>query len=146
MRAERGLTLLELLVVLTILGLLAGLAAAAHGGLAGRRHDQAVARAASMLRGARHEAMVAGHVVNVQVSSSGMGARPTRHALTMSAGGSHAHLAWTGQPVAGQRSEHPAFYPDGSAAPGVVELTMGGTVHRLVVDWQGGVRDGSALP
>lgn len=146
MRAERGLTLLELLVVLTVLGLLAGLAAAAYGGLAGRQHEQVVARAASVLRGARHEAMATGHVVSVQVSPSGLHARPSRKILAMNAGNLEAHLAWNGLLVVGQRAEQPTFYPDGSAAPGAVELVVGGAVRRLVVDWQGGVRDGSALP
>jgi type II secretion system protein H len=132
MRAERGMTLLELLVVLTIIGLLAGLAAAAYGGLGGRQQAQSVARVMGMLLSARQEAMVSGRAVHVQIAA--FGGRQSNLA----------RLAWKANAMAGPGSVAPTFYPDGSAAPGVLELTQGPMTQRIEVDWRGGVRHGDS--
>lgn len=144
MRAERGLTLLELLVVLAILGLLSGLAASAYGGRTARQQERWASELALLLRAARQEALGSGHVVNIMMGEGAIAARPSRRPLVLRMG-TALQVRWASRALDGQRTA-PMFYPDGSAAPGVLEVNSGGGRRRIEIDWLGGVRDVDARP
>lgn len=144
MRTERGMTLLELLVVLSILGLTAGLAATAYGGRAARQQDRRISEVGLLFRAARQEAMGSGQVVRITLGDNEISAQPSRHPKILRMGDS-AQLHWSPRTLGGQRSD-PIFYPDGSAVPGVLELRSDAGRRRLDIDWMGGVRDVDARP
>ncbi len=144
MRAERGLTLLELLVVLAILGLVSGLAATAYGGRAAQQQERWASELGLMLRAARQEAMGAGHVVHIALGGDAVTAQPSRRPLVLRTG-SAVHLRWVPGSLDGRRAAL-MFYPDGSASPGVLEVDGGGVRRSIAIDWLGGVRDADARP
>lgn len=144
MRTEWGMTLLELLVVLTILGLVSGLAATAYGGRTARQQERWASELGLLLRAARQEAMGSGHVVVVALGEDAVTVQPSRRPLAVRTG-TAVHLHWATR-ASDERRTAPTFYPDGSAAPGVLEVDSGGGRRRIEIDWLGGVRDADARP
>ena len=134
------MTLLELLVVISVLGLLTGLAAAAHGGSGQRQQQRWLAQATALLQDARDEAIGSGRSVRVQWQADALRAEPTRHGLALRTAG--AQLRW--QPAGAGGTAGPVFHPDGSAEPGMLECLLAGGMRRLAIDWQGRVSDGDA--
>jgi prepilin-type N-terminal cleavage/methylation domain-containing protein len=144
MHAERGLTLLELLVVLTILGLVSGLAATAYGGRAGREEDRVRNEVRQSLRGARQEAMRSGRIVHVELSDRDHAGPAGRLATVLRQAKGDARFHWA--PQGSASVDMPTFYPDGSAAPGTLGVGTGSTVHRIEIDWRGGIHDADDRP
>lgn len=137
MRGDSGVTLLELLVVLALLGLVSGLAATAYGGRTERLADRLSADVQSLLRSARREAIDSGRVVHVELAAHAISTQPSR-APTVLRSRQDLHARWRS---ADGRHGAPAFYPDGSAAPGAVELDIADRHLRIEIDWYGGMRD-----
>jgi general secretion pathway protein H len=144
MRAERGLTLLELLVVLAILGLVSGLAATAYGGRAARQQERWTSELSLLLRAARQEALGTGRMVQVAIGDDAIAAQPSRRPLALRLG-TAMHARWAAHSLDGQRSA-PMFYPDGSATPGTLEVDMDGGRRRIEIDWLGGIHDVGTRP
>jgi general secretion pathway protein H len=118
-KAERGFTLIEMLVVLTILGLAAAIAAKALGGPDRLGDPTAAARIEAAIAAARAEAHRSGQAVALDPNSLTAGARVV------------------GAPFpAGDRL---LFHPDGSSSGGTLLLDER---PLLTVDWLSGqVRD-----
>lgn len=141
MHTERGLTLLELLVVLVVLALVSGLAASAFGGRDARQQERDAVAIGLYLQDARAAAISTGRVVRAELVGERLahtvGSLPARPKLAPSI-----RIRW--QPdspsVAGGE---PAFFPDGSATPGVLEIAFADHTRFIAVDWTGGVRDGT---
>lgn len=138
-RSQRGFTLLELLVVLTVLGLISGLAATAFGGR-GIREDQRLTRSViGMLQDARAQAISKGKAVRIDLAAQAIvtesAGAPMRVILTETP-------RWRRTPPGA--NEQPIFFPDGSATPGVLELRAAGATAQVQLDWLGRVREGAA--
>ena len=144
MRTERGLTLLELLVVLTILGLVSGMAASAFGEREARQQARWANELSTLLRAARQEAIGSGQLVYVRMGENDVSAQPSRHLLVLRMS-SAVRLHWVSRSLGGQRTA-PMFYPDGSAAPGMLEVSSEAGSRRIEIDWLGGVHDVDARP
>jgi type II secretion system protein H len=141
MRGERGMTLLELLVVLAVLGLVSGLAATAYGGRAARQQERWIAELSLLLRAARQEAMGSGNVVVLALGEDSAVAQPSRRPLKLRTGAA-TRLHWAADDPAGRST--PTFFPDGSAAAGVLVVDNGAGRRRIEIDWLGGIREANA--
>ena len=139
MRTEQGLTLLELLVVMVILGLVSGLAATAYGGRVARQQESWATELGLLLRAARQEAMGSGRVVDVEMSKGLIAVQSLRRPLVLPVASS-VRVRWTAGERDGQRTG-PTFYPDGSAESGTLEIDSDGWRRRIGIDWMGGLRD-----
>jgi len=134
-RSAKGFTLLEMLVVLVILGLVAGLVVARGPGRSrGMEVRAVVAAVAEALRGARGQAIAGNRPVLVAVNGA-------RHRVTVQGGPSIAvpldlDLAAAGP--AGDPGPQLAgirFAPDGSSSGGRIVLADGKRQVRIGVDW-----------
>lgn len=132
MRTERGYTLLEMLVVVSILAGAAGLAAGAlgSGGAAGRdlAHDRVVA----LLRHARIDAQASGAPVAVslgQIAHAAGGATPRETEGQA--------VRWVPQRSALGGEAAVVYYPDGSVSSGRLEFRGTGGARVLHVHWSG---------
>ncbi len=134
--AERGFTLLEIMVVLAVLGLVMGLVLS-HGPMRSRTlQTRAVAaEVARVLRGARGQAIASDRPIEVVFDLAEHGLRvdggrlrtlPPQVALSVVATVAQTY----GRRLAGFR-----FDPDGSASGGRIELAEGGLRLRVGVDW-----------
>lgn len=137
------MTLLELLVVLAVLGLVSGLAATAYGGRTARQQERWMAELGLLLRAARQEAMGSGNVVVLALGEDLAVAQPSRRPLALRTGAA-THLHWAADTPVGRSA--PTFYPDGSAAPGVLVVVGSAGRRSIEIDWLGGVRDVDARP
>jgi general secretion pathway protein H len=138
MRARQaGFTLVELLVVLVVLALVAGLAATQLGS----RHGGAVLQAAahelaSRCRAARAAAIrqAASRTVVIdmvdRVVTTGAGVAPLRIADTISVTTETSAAERQGQRVAGIR-----FFPNGGSTGGKVRLETGRQAYEVRVNW-----------
>lgn len=139
MRAERGLTLLELLVVLAVLALVSGLAASAFGGRSARQQERDALAIGLYLQDMRAAAVSTGRVVSAGLvgerlaeAGGALSARPKVDASI--------RIRWQATSPSAAGGEL-AFFPDGSATPGEFELMFPDHTKRIAVDWTGGVRD-----
>ena len=135
-RGESGFTLLEMIVVLVVLGLMAGLIVAR-----GPQHSPALdlsaaaSEVAQALRGARGQAIATGRPVvfrlDVVAHAFSVGGSP-RHLLPASLGLS---VVAVSDEVAAGRSAGISFAPDGSSSGGTVDFVSGARRLRVAVDW-----------
>lgn len=135
-RREAGFTLLELLVVLAILALLAGLLPVAASGLPGLRFRADARAMAAALRTAQARAMVTGLPVDVAFDPAARlwqvgAAAPQPWPRGIEA----LELRVAGLPDAPARL---LFLPDGSATAAVLRLAGGGRRAVLRIAWLGG--------
>ncbi len=115
---EAGLTLLELLVVLTVLALVSSLLAYRYGGAGGQRSfERGVAAVRQLLETAHAEAVLRGRLRRVSVREIEAAAPELRVAGD---GGD-------GRPI--------TFLPDGTASGGALLLFGEGRSTRLEIDW-----------
>ncbi|MES2161409.1 MAG: prepilin-type N-terminal cleavage/methylation domain-containing protein [Pseudomonadota bacterium] len=121
---EAGFSLLELLVVLSVIGLLSGLGATLVGGRGQRQAMREALGVSEFLRHARGAAQLSGSRRQVLLEADG--------------------LALAGRDGARLRTAPPRlldggtaidFYPDGSSSGGV--LALAGADTRVVVEWGG---------
>jgi general secretion pathway protein H len=138
-RAQRGFTMIEMIVVLAILGLvLAMVAARGPLGLHTLTTRAAANQLASGFRQARARAVTANRPVEVSIDLAGhswrIGAdRPTALPRDLDI----AVVTVAGQSVGGTRAGI-RFLPDGSSTGGRVELKDGPRRFRVGVDWLNG--------
>ena len=123
-RADRGFTLLEMLVVLAVLGLMVGLVVA-RGPMrsAGLDARMAANQLAGTLRAARSEAIARDHSVTVAIDSAA-GTVRVGAAAPRAMGAALSGLA---RPL--------VFQPDGSSAGAAVTVAAGRIRKRVTVDW-----------
>jgi prepilin-type N-terminal cleavage/methylation domain-containing protein len=129
MCSERGTTLLEMLVVLSVLGMLSVLGLSLLGGRAEREADLLALRIAEQLRSVRREAMALGSALEVDTSAS-RPLSPDKRAIG---------LALVALEKLDPRDGELRFFADGSAQAGALQLRRGQTVRRLEIDWRGAV-------
>ena len=139
MPAERGFTLLELLVVLTVLALVSGLAATAYGGRSARQQDRDFAAVSQHLDRVRAQALVSGSMVGTGIGDSTEGAGrgvPAGTPTALPASLRSLRLDW--RPLGGAAAGRGlAYFPDGSATPGVLEFGTTGSSQQITFDWTG---------
>ena len=125
--ALRGFTLLELLVVLTLLGLILALAAPRVGvGLPAVSARAAAADVVAALQSARSRALTEQRTVAVVVDSEARSVTVEKERRVLRSG---AEVRVVGAREAQSRL---SFYPDGSSSGG--ELQVGHTTHRFRID------------
>lgn len=141
MCAERGVTLLELLVVLAVLGMVSGLAATAYGGGAARQQQRQLVAITGYLQSARAAAVESGAALQVAVDAgrfAGPGCQRVMCPKLPSAGPA-VQLRWVG--LANSRAgSGPTFFADGSATPGSLEVDWAESRSTIWLDWTGSVR------
>ena len=128
---DRGFTLIEMMVVLAILGLVAGLVLArGPGHSAALDMRTAAATVATALRGARTQAIAANTPVPVGFDTAGSRLRVAGAAWrTLPRGIALAVTVAAGQGLT------ITFLPDGSSSGGRVELAGEGRAAQVGVDW-----------
>jgi general secretion pathway protein H len=125
---SRGFTLLELLVVLAIISLIAGLFPLALGkGMAGRRTDATARQLADALKDAASRSAVTGRVVRVQIEGGQMVAGTGMRSLRWDSRVTVVAYGLNGAPLSQME-----FFPDGSSTAGRIEV--GERQHQFVVD------------
>ncbi len=137
-RGARGFTLVEMLVVLAVLGLMAGIVLARGPARSPRVETEAAARQiTAALRGARARAIASNAPVDVAIDLVAGSVRVVgtpAHALP---GGVQLAMR-TVAGAGGGRIGLIRFAPDGSASGGRIDIAKGG-VHVVVgVDWLSG--------
>jgi prepilin-type N-terminal cleavage/methylation domain-containing protein len=130
-RTEAGFTLLELLVVVAVLGLLAGLAGYSVQAPKARAAQAEAGRMQTLLAGARARAIQSG-VASQVVWGPGAadGADPARTFVLPPS----VEAAWRPALPGPSGAQAIRFFPDGSATPGDLELTVAGAALRLRID------------
>ena len=124
---ERGFTLLELLIVITLIGLLAAVGAQAM--LPTHRYlDQHADRAERSLHKARQHARDSGLAVSVTCAEL-IGATIERNAREAPAVSCRSSQRTTDTLM---------FYPDGSSSGETIELRVNDDLVRLSIDWLSG--------
>jgi general secretion pathway protein H len=146
-RAERGFTLVELLVVLALVGLLAALVPLAFDRLRESAHYRDTVRAVlTDIRQARHRALAEGREVrfgiDILARTYGLEGRPPRtlpEPLRLRATVADVE-------VSADQKAAIRFLPDGGATGGSIEiLRPSGAGARLTVDWLSGSVTQTAL-
>lgn len=140
--AQRGFTLLEMLVVIVLISIAAGLVGfGLQQGLKTARERQVVGQMVEALRSTRARAIVSGQtartVFDLQALSFQAPDRPRQHWP--------ADLQVTLH-TAEQAGAAVAFYPDGSSTGGNLLLTNGSRRWRIDVGWLTGSVQSKALP
>lgn len=133
--ATSGYTLLELLVVLAVAGfIMAGIASYSTQSMPGTKLKSAAQRLADTLRTAQAMAITDGTPVTVAISHSTATylVEPGGEATTLPPGTS---LSFTPNSFLPIKVPGIRFFPDGSAAGGVIEFTAGGRSFHIAVDW-----------
>lgn len=136
MRANGGFTLLELLLVLSVLALLAALGASAGLAPGTRKAGQQPAQLESLLVQARSTALSQGRSVEVIRQ---------RDQVTTTAGTAvmkllpSTRLQWYPALAGTAQRDAIIFFADGSATPGVLELVGNADSYRLQIGWWGGI-------
>lgn len=138
-RSGRGFTLMELLVVLVLVGLMLGLAAANFSRGTGGAELRGQARElVSLLRLTRSRAITESRVLSLAVDPEtngyqvlpGGAARPLDEELS---------LRIAAGPMRGNRARDAIhFYPDGSSSGGELKLQSPAGERRIRVDWLSG--------
>jgi prepilin-type N-terminal cleavage/methylation domain-containing protein len=133
MRSSSGMTLVELLVVMSILALVMGAGVLGLGTLDERRLERETSSVYEWLKTVQREAMLQGKVYLIVADGDRMETRPRS----------------TGIPVKRARrvlfsakSDHSVwktlcFFPDGSACPGHLDLSGSWGRRRLQIGWFG---------
>lgn len=148
--AERGFTLLEIILVMAIIALASVLAAAAMGGgFKGMQLKAAASQIASNLRYTRAEAIQTGMPQRFEID-------PGKHTWQAPRNHHGDVPAKLGIAFFGAREVQPAngvgaiqFFPDGAATGGRIQLTSGTAVWNVDVTWLTGqvaVTHASATP
>ena len=137
-RATRGFTLVEVLVVLAVLGLMAGIVLARGPARSPRLETEAAARqVAAALRGARARAIASNAPVDVAIDLAAGSVRVAGMPARALPGGVRLAMR-TVVGADGGRVGLIRFAPDGSASGGRIDIGEGG-VHVVVgVDWLSG--------
>ena len=141
-RPQRGFTLLEMLVVIVLISIAAGLVGfGLQQGLKAARERQAVGQIVEALRSTRARAVVSGQsaktVFDLQALSFQAPGRPIKHWP--------ADLQVTLH-TAEQAGSAVEFYPDGSSTGGNLLLANGSRRWRIDVGWLTGSVQSKALP
>ncbi|MEY3201392.1 MAG: hypothetical protein RIR70_942 [Pseudomonadota bacterium] len=126
MKNERGLTMLEMLLVLAMLGLMASMGVAWQAGRDERLLDRAMQKISEDIRAARREAQLTGRAVWLEIAAdprSGVGV--------------------IAAPLPGIsvrfKTTRPGFHADGSAHAGDIEVAFKGTSRTLEIRADGGL-------
>lgn len=127
-RAERGLSLLELLLVVALLGLLVGIGAQAFGTRSGASHGAELALQ-RLLQELRERSLREGVVI--RVSCEGLARQVAQLGATKAAPGLECVAAL---PVRGDDAAL-AFFPDGSSSGGYVRYKHEPQSRVLRIDW-----------
>jgi type II secretion system protein H len=136
MHADRGFTLLELLLVLSVLALLAALGASAGLTPGARRAAQQPAQLEALLVQARSTALAQGRSVQVIRQPDRVTTTAGTAALQLMPS---TRLQWYPALAVPAQRDAIVFYADGSATPGVLELVGNGNSYRLQINWWGGI-------
>ncbi len=130
-RTERGFTLLELLLVVAVLALLAGLAAHSMRVPQARAAEAQVGRMQTLLLSARARALESGAPSQVVWGpGAARGADPARSFVLPPS----VEVAWRPSVPTAVGARAIRFFPDGSATPGEMDLTVDGASVRLRID------------
>ncbi|MFL1415701.1 Tfp pilus assembly protein FimT/FimU [Pseudomonas fildesensis] len=140
--AQRGFTLLEMLVVIVLISIAAGLVGfGLQQGLRAAKERQAVGQVVEALRSTRARAIVSGttestvfDLRNLSVQAPG---RPKKHWPA------ELHVTLHTAEQAGSAVD---FYPDGSSTGGHVLLANGSRRWRIDIGWLTGSVQSKALP
>lgn len=130
--SNAGFTLLELLVVLTVIGLLSAGGAVMFAGSDQRILNQQVDMAIGFINSARRGAQTSGEVWEIRIEASGLSIHGQR--LSPRWRGKAAIRQLSGEGLGAMR-----FYPDGSASGAALELSRNQYARHIEVDWQGRV-------
>lgn len=140
--AQRGFTLLEMLVVILLIGIAAGLLGlGVRQGLQVAKERRVVAQMVEALRATRASAIVSGQAARTQFDLQGRSFQaPGR-----------ASQRWPAQVQVTLRSAEQAgpavvFYPDGSSTGGNLLLANGSRRWRIDIGWLTGSVQSKALP
>lgn len=139
MFADRGFTLLEMLLVLSILAMLAAIGVAAGQSSDSRARLRHQTQLAALLAQAQSEALEQGTRVGLVRLANRITTTHGKKSMPWSA---EATLEWTPM-LNGLAQELPAFFSDGSATPGVLVVIVAGESFSLRIDWAGIVNDSS---
>ena len=125
-----GFTLLELLVVLTLLGLILGLVAPRLGaGMPGVSARAAASDVAGVLRAARSQALTEQRTVSVVIDTE------SRHVGFAGREQSLADAVALEMPGVEAARRELRFYPDGSSTGVELRVARGAHRYRVVLDW-----------
>ena len=125
---RRGFTLIEMLVVLVILGLVAGLVLArGPARSAGLDLRSQAAQLAGVLRGARGQAIATNQQVRFALDAA-------RHGFSVDGGVARSLPPQMQAVLVGDQAEI-VFSPDGSASGGTITLAEGAGRIQVAVDW-----------
>lgn len=133
MRNNNGMTLVELLVVMSILAFVMGAGVLGLGTLDERRVERETSSVYEWLKTVQREAMLKGVVYQIIVDGDRVETRPrsdeipTKRARSILFSAKSDHSAWKSL----------CFFPDGSACPGHLDLSGNWGRRRLQIGWFG---------
>lgn len=135
--AERGFTLIEMMVVLALLALISAMILPMMGGSQAKADVQAAARElAAGLRTTRNLAMMRGHSESFLVDTGNGSFRAGKgSAARRIPGGVQAVLVTATQEQISDRIGGIRFFADGSSTGGGVRLAKGKSRDQVLVDW-----------
>lgn len=139
-RGAAGFTLIEMLVVLSILALIASLAMPLLSrGSEGVRLETAVSELSSALRATRAAAIAANRPIALMVDVERRSFGSTAVARRSFASGIEARLTYAAVIRSAASEGGFQFFPDGSSTGGEIALSMHGREEKLCIDWLTGI-------